>query len=805
MSNGATAPPAPRRLFLLLYVAPVLLLLLARTLPLVTGARTLYLRDVFGTHLEMKAAQAQALRGGRLPLIDPYRAGGQPALGNPDSVPLYPDNLLYLAAPVLWALNAHFWIHLLVAPLAMYWLGRAWGLRREAAWAAGTCYALGGYVLSHLMLYNQIAGAALAPALAAACLQYAEGRWRRLCGPAAAILWALLLLGGEPLIAFLALFLALGGVAARHGVRRVGWARLGLLLACGTLVAMPQIVEFLRILPTSYRGHLGYPSGTRTAASWDPRQIVEWLVPFAFGRPDLLGSGGFWGHRFFTGHPPYYFSLYPGLLALCLGAAAVRGGGRAARWPCAVVAAGLLLALGRFNPAVAWLFEAGSGLVRYPVRMWLLVAVGGALLAGIGFERCFLEGDPRARRGLHLALGGLAGAYLLGVLVLALLSGRVESWLAGLMPPHSPPGGAAAAVARWSDLCLVSIGALALLSILSALAKRLPKEGGALLLTVHAAGQIVLLAPLLASDAIEPYRSPPPLLQAIPRGAAVVHGGSEGLFGAGSPVPRLYPGAEGFWFARRAFLEAYPYAGTLHGRRYELNVSSEGLDSVLGTAARDAVRLADDAARLRLLAAWGVEYVILDRDLEPAARARAEPVLRRPVFGGWIDLYRVSATAPPLALAGTIRRAPHLNAAVEALRDPAFDPRTMVGLPGDGPAVAPPAGDGTPGAAGPGALPGGPPGEARLLQSGPESLAVEVEARRPGVLVIQRSWQPIYRATLDGAPVPIAVANLHRIGVAVPAGRHRVEVRAGRGPLRWASFAALLGLSGLVWLSRRGL
>src|SRR5207247_1015893 len=32
-----------------------------------------------------------------------------------------------------------------------------------------------------------------------------------------------------------------------------------------------------------------------------------------------------------------------------------------------------------------------------------------------------------------------------------------------------------------------------------------------------------------------------------------------------------------------------------------------GLDSFLSTAARDAVRLADDAARIRLLAAWGVE------------------------------------------------------------------------------------------------------------------------------------------------------------------------------------------------------
>jgi hypothetical protein len=788
LNSGATAPPTPRRLFLLLYVAPVLLLLAVRALPLATGSRTLYLRDVFGTHLEMKAAQAEAMRAGRLPLIDPYRAGGQPALGNPDSVPLYPDNLLYLAAPPLWALNAHLWIHLLLAPFGMYWLGRAWGLRREAAWAAGTFYALSGYVLSHLTLYNQIAGAALAPALAAACLRFAEGHDRRRSGPAVAILWALLLLGGEPFMALLALLLALSSVAVRQGVRRESFFRLGLPLLCGTMIAAPQIVELARIIGSSYRGHLGYSIVTRTAASWDPRQAVEWLIPFAFGRPDLLGAGGFWGHRFFTGHPPYYFSLYPGLLALALVVAALRGGGRSVRWPLLAAATGLFLALGRFNPAVAWIFEAGAGLVRYPVRMWLLSAIGGALLAGIGFERCFLEGDRSARRWLLLTLGALAGAFLLGRLAIALVSAPLESWVIGILPGQSQPGSAAAAVSRWADLCLISLALVALLGLACALAGRLPRKGGALVLALHAAAQIALLAPLMASDAMGPYLAPSPLVEAIPPGAAVAHGGAEGLFGAGSPAPRLYPGGEAYWFARRDFLETYPFAGALWGRRYELNVSSEGLDSFLSTAARDAVRLADDAGRLRLLAAWGVEYLILDRPLDPVARDQVEPVRRLSSFGGSIDLYRIPAAAPWLLVATTVRRAPSLNAAVAALKDPSFDPRTMVVLPGSGSAIE----------AAPGLT-----GTSRPVESGPESLAAEVETGSPGVLVIQRAWLPLYRASLDGAEVAVRVANLHHIGVDVPAGRHRVDLWVDRRPLRVSLLVSLLGLCGLAVLARR--
>ena len=83
--------------FILFYVVPTMLLLAGALLPVIVGVETLYTRDVFGVHLEMKAFQAEAMRSGYMPLIDPYRAGGQPHLGNLNTVPLYPDNLLILS------------------------------------------------------------------------------------------------------------------------------------------------------------------------------------------------------------------------------------------------------------------------------------------------------------------------------------------------------------------------------------------------------------------------------------------------------------------------------------------------------------------------------------------------------------------------------------------------------------------------------------------------------------------------------------------------------------------------------------
>src|SRR4051812_47656176 len=182
----------------LLYMGPLLLLLLVSMLPLIRGTETLILRDVLNSHFPMKWSQAVAMRHGYFPLLDPFRAGGQPLAGNLNAAPFYPDNLLVFLGSIFWSFNAHFWIHLLVAPFAFYWLARAWGLPRQASWAAAVCWTVSGYFLSHLNFYNLIAGVSLAPALVAAGLDFVRRPERRaLLAPAIALLWALLVLGGD--------------------------------------------------------------------------------------------------------------------------------------------------------------------------------------------------------------------------------------------------------------------------------------------------------------------------------------------------------------------------------------------------------------------------------------------------------------------------------------------------------------------------------------------------------------------------------------------------------------------------------
>lgn len=757
--------------FRLLYVLPTVLLLLAAALPLIAGGESLFLRDLFNTHLEMKWVQAAAMRDGQMPLIDPYRAGGQPHLGNPNTVPLYPDNLLYLVAPLLWAFNAHLWLHLLLAPAAFYAMARAWGLEREPAWAAGVIYAGSGFYLSNLNFYNLIAGVTLAPALIAAALRLAgrptAGRFAAL-----GLLWTLMLLAGDPMTAALAGLLAASAVFVRHG-RRARLLPVVVAVTAGTLLAAPQLVEFLRIAPLSFRGHWGYSAIASMAASWPPVAILGWLVPFPFGQPDLQ----YWGQELFQGNLPFYFSLYPGALALALVAASGRPRTVAARWSWSLVAVGIFFALGAFNPAVRWLADAlPANLLRLPTKLWPLVAIGAALLCGLGFSRLLENRGGWRRRLVPL----LAGAYLAAGLALWIAAGPATGVMRRLVPARLGSDFVVSVLVRWITLLIGTALLLALFALLLRAARQRQRLAGALLLAVHLGTQLFLLRPLLATDDTEAYRADPPIARHIPPGSRLAHGAHDGLFGPSSISIGSFPDASLRWRQRQMHAGLYPAAGMRQGLRYEFNLSPEGLDSFLTRATAQAFGMLGDADRVRLLAASGVDYLLMERQPDPAALALLEPIASEPVPGGVEHLYRLRHTAPEFRFAGTVHGSENLNEALRKLLDPTFDPRTATVLAGEHAATT------------------GGGGTVEVLAEGPESLHLEVRAESAGALVVQRAFLPLYRATVNGREVPLVVADLHRMAVELEAGDHRVRIWADRRPLY---MSALLVLAGVLLLA----
>jgi hypothetical protein len=880
-------------------VALPLAMLAWALLPVILGSETFFLRDLFAAQLGLREELAQGLAAGRMPLVDAHRLG-QPLAGNPNAAAFYPTAALHAVAPLYWSFSAHLWIHLFVAPFALAWLGRELGLGRRAAWAAGVSFAFCGYTASQLAFLNLIAGVTLAPALAAAAVgalaRARRGRRRAAgaCAAAAGALWGLILLGGDPMTAALAAGLAVAAAAPEMLARAMGGedgavttrsrlaaltpglALLALGLTAGTLLALPQIVEFLRILPASARAQRGFSEGVRLAGSLDPRQAIEWLVPFAFGRPDLLAGGSYWGHAFYQGSWAFLYTLYPGLGAIALVAAAglpwralaTRPGlRRPALLGAALAAGGGFLALGAFNPLAAWLLTLPLlDVLRFPSKTWLLAAVGLSLLAGVGFERAVVGGEPAARRRALAAL--LAVSALLAGLWVALRTmprAAARRFLAA-MPDGAPEWMAAGEVARWSGLALLSLAVAAAFGVLFLLAARRPRLAGALLVALHAGTQLFLLAPAMATDATLPYTLPSRLLEVLPADEVIVHGAAQDLFGEGSLRDGTFPEPRAAWIFRRGWHELFPMAGGLWDRRYDLVTSPEALDPLPTRQAHSAVENSpDDRTRLRLLAAWGTERLILDRPLADADRAGlAEPVASAPSFRERVWVYRMVDPAPPVHLAERViavetsraaarrlggedfRRgeeavvvtrgpgAPPAGAELPGLVDPAAGPASPVGEgeapPGSsgGAAEALPAARAEPPAAsGDGAARnanaedptdggyaedraerGSPdaassPPRVHVLTETAESLVADVDSPAGGLLVWRQAWLPIYRATVDGVPaVPIA-ANIHHLAVPVPPGHHRVILATDRRPLTYSLLAAALGLLTLLLLATR--
>jgi hypothetical protein len=106
-------------------------------------------------------------------------------------------------------------------------------------------------------------------------------------------------------------------------------------------------------------------------------------------------------------------------------------------------------------------------------------------------------------------------------------------------------------------------------------------------------------------------------------------------------------------------------------------------------------------------------------------------------------------------------------------------------------------------------LPGGalaPGSTARVVNYEPNRLAIETDAPTPTVLIVSEIIYPGWEATVDGRPAQIGVADYLLRSVALPAGRHRVEMRyVAPGARAGACLSALtLGLlAGLAIYARR--
>jgi hypothetical protein len=181
-----------------------------------------------------------------------------------------------------------------------------------------------------------------------------------------------------------------------------------------------------------------------------------------------------------------------------------------------------------------------------------------------------------------------------------------------------------------------------------------------------------------------------------------------------------------------------------------------------------------------------------EKHLKTLARrpARTGVVLREPKHP---IIYERTTALPRAYFVAGARHAGDAEAALDLLQSPDFRPRREVVL------------EGAPVEADPSGRVGSTP--VQILADEREHVTLRVDASAPGYVVLTDAHRPGWRAELDGAPVPIYMANALFRAVRVPAGESEIVMTYRSAPFERGlviSGVTLIALLGVVWHVRRG-
>ncbi len=719
--------------------------------PLALGERTLMLRDVLTTHLPYKWFGAQALAAGEIPAFNDSWALGQPFRGNPNALPFYPGNLLYLVLPFWSAFGLHYMLHWLLAFLGMRHLARALGQREEAALLAGVAYAGSGYLISTLTFYNLLAVAAWAPWVLAGLV--VGGRRGVATGGLAC---GLMLLGGEPVSAALVTVAMLVAASERRRLRQA----LPLALAVGGLglaLAAPQLVAMARVLPFTYRAAHGIDESLVGLQALHPLRLLELVLPLPWGWPGDLGRFGYWS-SLVTPHVPYIYSLHVGVIAAALAATVLA---RHRRW--ALLALGALLAAWAGGLSSSVTATLTGGLFRYPQKLLLLFTLAAAPLAGWGLERA-LASRAIAR--------WLAGTGVLLVAVAAALY-YAQSSVAELLRVHLATDGnevlAKTETAAWT------VG-FALAGLTLAAASWALRRGALALLVGVQVVALLQFAPAVLTDEVERYAAPSPFAARVQAPRTLLH--LPFLQPEWEPWPKYALGAAGqIGGARAGWLSVEAPFGVLQGISYPLAPDLEGMSSPLSVYVARNLTQASWPVRLRWLERLGVGWMVRAGDAEMEGFERVESAEQ---WGVTISLYRVLAPAARVRWPEQVEVAASPVEAYARISLAPVDAATS---------VASRAVEHHPGA------------RLETVEWNTERVEVKVVGGG-GLLVLGRAYQPLWRARLaDGTPLRTQPVDVALLGVEVPAGEQRVVIDVDGRPETVAGGLSLLLAAALVAVS----
>jgi hypothetical protein len=671
-------------------------------------------------------------RSGHAPLWNPFVGNGAPLAANLQSAVFYPLNALYLVLPIEQAMGYTAVLHVIVAGLAMYAWGRAFGLRPLAALVGAFAFQLSQFLIARL---GFLSIAATFPWMAVWLWRAEVLAQRRRLSDA---LWLALtiglgLLAGHAQTAALGLIVVVCYAAVRipytqyrlSGVRY--WA---LALAAGLALAAVQLGPSLELAAQSQRtGGLDYEFAV--THSLHPLRLLTFFAPDLMGNP---ADGNFWGYDNYWENAGYV-----GLWALLMAAFTFANlksqvsNLKSVKVFFGVVAlVSLIFALGRFLPFFPLLYKAASGVVVFqgPARVLSVYTLAMAALAGIGTEQ-LVASDRWRSLGRNLLVASV------GVLLAVIAGATFIGIRAVFVRPVIQFG--------------VTLGACA-----ACLAFRPPVDSRRFRLW-QAALVVIVSADLLAADWRLNPTTDPSLYRASTESVQAVRaaGGGRVFWFADDEsnikfqhylsFKKFGPEDAAYWLGLRETL--LPNAAMM-----EQVPSANNFDSLLPNRYNQVIKLLDKlpaADALRAAAVMDARYIVSPRDLPL-------PIIHR---GADVTIYRNDAA---LGRAWIVPQAQAVGDSLAALADPSFDPRQVVQISNIKYQISNELTT---------------TGTVKSLQDSPNAVTIRAASESGGFLVLADTYYPGWQAVLDGQPVEILRANYVFRAVAFPPGEHTVVFR----------------------------
>ena len=397
---------------LALWIAPIILFS-----PGIFGGKVFYWGTILLQFIPWRHVALELIKGGEIPLWNPFSGMGAPLLANYQSALLYPPTWMLMALEAIGGLpwsaigqGVCLGLHLGFCAVGTRRMLREWGIGELGQIVGGLAFGLSGYLVSRASFQSIIFSVSWLPwiLLFSQRVVLTSGNLKRQSFSWLVICIAMNLLAGHAQSSWYILwtttaFLTWQSLFLKPSGWWEVWIRLvkNLLLWGGavgwaTLIAAAQLIPTLEYLMNSQRS-TGIDRELGLTYSFWPWRFLTMLMPNFFGNP---AHGNYWGYGNY-----WEDAVYSGSMALLL---AVFAFGKIwhpseNRLPkidalahlrmnvlfwAGIGILAMLLALGKNVSFYSWLFETvpGFDLFQAPTRISLIAQFSLAILAAVGID-----------------------------------------------------------------------------------------------------------------------------------------------------------------------------------------------------------------------------------------------------------------------------------------------------------------------------------------------------------------------------------------------------------------------------------